>query len=59
MNGYQLDGTDNKRIREFIFNQENEHNCHACPYEWAYGKQTQRLPCGQFRCWVTMSVERK
>jgi hypothetical protein len=55
MNGYRLDGTDNDRIREFLYDPANEYNCGVCPYAGAYGKQP-NLPCGQFRCWVTMHI---
>lgn len=58
MNGYKLDGTDNERIRQFLYNEDNAHKCDKCPYAGAYGEKTNgRLQCGQYRCWVTVHCE--
>ena len=56
-NGYNLDGTDNDRIRAFLAKRENEFNCDCCPYQNEVNGNNQQLPCGQYHCWVTVSCQ--
>ena len=48
-----------KDVRDFLYNPENIEQCDGCPMnqnagEWPFN----RLPCGQFRCWVDLHCAR-
>lgn len=38
--------------REFMSNPENERNCSVCPENRGMSDWQDRLPCGQWNCWV-------
>lgn len=38
--------------KRFMYNPSNEGNCEECPENRDMGDNG-RLPCGQYRCWVT------
>lgn len=38
--------------REFMSNPENERNCSVCPENMGMSDWQDRLPCGQWNCWV-------
>ena len=51
--------TPNEYI-DFMNEEENIHNCAECPAnngcdEWP----GTRLPCGQFHCWVAVTIKRE
>ena len=48
-----------KELRDYLYNPDNAHECDGCPMnqdasEWPGN----RLPCGQFRCWVDVHCAR-
>ena len=36
---------------EFMYNKKNIHNCERCPEN---NKDKDKLPCGQYNCWVSI-----
>lgn len=54
-----MDTTKDVNVRDFLYNPENIEQCDGCPMnqntgEWPFN----RLPCGQFRCWVDLHCAR-
>lgn len=48
-----------EEYREWIFNPANSHNCAECPHENGFDSWPgDRLPCGQFNCWVDIHCNR-
>ena len=43
---------DNKEYIKFMCNSENSHNCTECPENRNMDDWQDRLPCGQWNCWV-------
>lgn len=46
-----------EEVREFLFNPNNVHNCEHCPYNDGFDNWQDRLPCGQWHCWVSLHQE--
>ena len=43
---------EHERYKEFMYNEENIHNCVGCPENHLMDGWQHRLPCGQQNCWV-------
>lgn len=43
---------------EFMYNPDNVHNCEECPANNDFDDWQNRLPCGQWHCWVVLHCER-
>lgn len=43
----------------FMYNEDNEFNCHECPENRGFDDWQDRYPCGQWNCWVTCHCKRK
>lgn len=43
---------------DFMYNPKNVRNCKECPENSGFteGANGNRLPCGQYNCWVELSV---
>lgn len=41
-----------KEYKDFMYNPENSHKCEGCPENRGFDSWQDRLPCGQWRCWV-------
>ena len=49
---------DFEAARQFVNNPANELKCDACPHNNDFSAWPgHRLPCGQFKCWVTVQCE--
>lgn len=46
-----------KKYRKFMCNPENSGNCANCPENRGENSWQNRLPCGQWRCWVDLHCE--
>ena len=46
----------NDDIINFLYNEENIHNCDECPYN--EDMENYSYPCGQQSCWVQVHCER-
>ena len=42
-----------EEYKEFMHNEANIRKCEHCPENRDMSDWNDRLPCGQFRCWVT------
>jgi len=47
----------NQEIIDFLYNRENIRNCENCPYNNDMDDWQDRLPCGQYRCWVEVHTK--
>ena len=45
------------RYLEFINNIKNSHCCEFCPENGCFSSWQDRLPCGQWRCWVNTTCK--
>lgn len=36
----------------FMYNPKNSHTCEGCPENRDFDNWQDRLPCGQYHCWV-------
>lgn len=43
----------NAEYLNFMYNPDNEFNCVECPENRGMDDWQDRLPCGQWNCWVT------
>ena len=43
-----------KQYREFMYHKNNVRKCEGCPENEGFSNYQDRLPCGQYRCWVTV-----
>lgn len=41
-----------KAYLDFMWNPNNSHNCKECPANEGQSSYQDRLPCGQWNCWV-------
>lgn len=48
----------NEEIIEFLYNKENIRECDGCPYNEGQSDWQNRLPCGQWHCWVELHCDR-
>lgn len=47
-----------EKWKEFVSNPENVCNCDICPQNEGFSSWPgNQLPCGQFRCWVSLHTE--
>ena len=42
-----------KAYCDFMYDRKNIRNCAQCPENHEYDSFQDRLPCGQWHCWVT------
>lgn len=55
-NGFCCDGSDNDRIRAWLFNPSNICNCTECSHQHDILQPSRdQLPCGQYHCWVDIT----
>lgn len=38
--------------KKFMYNPDNSHRCKNCPENEGFDSWQDRLPCGQWHCWV-------
>lgn len=50
---------ERKEYVEFMCDVKNSHACDRCPENREFGSWQDRLPCGQFRCWVDIHCKNK
>ena len=43
--------------KNFMFNSDNIRNCENCPENRDFDDWQDRLPCGQWHCWVAIHCE--
>ena len=43
---------------KFMYDKSNIRNCENCPMNDGFDDWQDRLPCGQFHCWVTIHCHR-
>ena len=44
---------------DFMCNEENIRNCAECPENHGCDSWQDRLPCGQWHCWVAITVKKE
>lgn len=47
-----------KAYLDFMYDEKNEYQCYNCPANDGFDNWQGRLPCGQYRCWVTAHCAR-
>ena len=53
----QPDVAKNEAIKDFDCNPENSHCCADCPHNRNFSDWQDRLPCGQYHCWVLVKTD--
>lgn len=48
----------NEEYIAFMTNPDNIYNCIECPENKCFSPWQEKLPCGQWRCWVDLHIER-
>lgn len=41
-----------QEYRDWMYNPKNSHKCDECPENRGFDSWQDRLPCGQWNCWV-------
>lgn len=49
--------TEKKNYLDFMYNEDNIHNCECCPENRGFSDWQRRYPCGQSKCWVEVHTE--
>lgn len=44
-----------EELRAWVCDPKNAHNCAECPYSIDASDWQDRLPCGQWHCWVSLN----
>lgn len=55
----QPDVAKNEAIKDFDCNPENSHCCADCPHDRNFSDWQDRLPCGQYHCWVDVTCRKE
>lgn len=52
----QPDVAENEAVKDFDCNPKNSRKCSDCPHNQNFSDWQDRLPCGQWHCWVDVTI---
>jgi hypothetical protein len=54
----QPDVAENEAVKDFDCNPENSRKCSDCPHNRNFSDWQDKLPCGQWHCWVDVTYQK-
>lgn len=54
----QPDVAENEAVKDFDCNPENSRKCSDCPHNQNFSDWQDKLPCGQWHCWVDVTYQK-